>query len=346
MVLLGTTGTNRDATDERGAVAVAVLLALLAVVPAVVGAEHHVSLAVSGLASTAYFAAGFADGPAFLALPTVIAVFAQREPVRQWAPWAAPAVALTAAAIVWRPLFEDEGLTREPWQAFGLTAVAVAAGALGTLVRTRAAASRDRTQRAATEERLRMAQDLHDGVGHGLAVIAMQAGAALHVLDKDPAKARANLEAIRATSKESLEALRTELARMSGDAAARRPAPGLDDLDGLLDRVRGGGLAVERIGAVDGVPEPVSRAAYSVVQESLTNVLRHAHASRATVTLEHRDGALVVTVQDDGTGAAVQDGGMGISGMRSRVEALGGSLEAGPAGPGFRVRAVLPEEAS
>ena len=195
-----------------------------------------------------------------------------------------------------------------------------------------------------------MAQDLHDGVGHGLAVIAMQAGAALHVLDKDPARARENLEAIRATSKESLDALRAELARMSGAAGPRRPAPGLDDLDGLLDRVRGGGLVVDRSGSVDGVPESVGRTAYAVVQESLTNVLRHAQATRALVSFERRDGALVVTVRDDGRGGGPggqdgqdgQDGGMGISGMRSRVEALGGTLEAGPGPSGFRVRAVLP----
>jgi signal transduction histidine kinase len=190
-----------------------------------------------------------------------------------------------------------------------------------------------------------MAQELHDGVGHGLAVIAVQAGAALHVLDTDPVKARESLEAIRATSKESLEALRAELAHMSGDPGARRPAPGLDDLDALLDRVRSGGLIVDRTGAVDGLTEPVSRAAYAVVQESLTNVLRHADATRAIVSFERRAEDLIVTVRDDGNGGTPdsgQDGGMGISGMRARVEALGGSLDAGPGPSGFRVRAVIP----
>ena len=103
-----------------------------------------------------------------------------------------------------------------------------------------------------------MAQDLHDGVGHGLAVIAMQAGVALHVLDRDPAKARASLEAIRDTSRESLEALRSELAVMSG-GAPRRPASGLAELPALLDRVRAAGLRVEVAGMPGEVSEMVGR---------------------------------------------------------------------------------------
>ncbi len=349
VVLLGTGASNRQEFDERGAVLFAVFIAFMAVIPAVVGADHHISLALSGLASAGYFAAGLADGPIFLALPAVILVFAQRDAVRKWAPWAVTAVALTAGAILWRTHADDEDATREVWQAFGVIAMALAAGALGTVARTRQAANRDRTQRAATEERLRMAQDLHDGVGHGLAVIAMQAGAALHVLDQDPAKARENLEAIRVTSKEALDALRAELAQMSGDPGARRPAPGLDELDGLLDRVRSGGLLVDRTGAVGGLSEQVSQAAYAVVQESLTNVLRHAGATRAIVSFERRGSDVVVTVRDDGRGGLSssprQDGGMGISGMRGRVEALGGSLDAGPGPSGFRIRAILPEQA-
>jgi signal transduction histidine kinase len=297
------------------------------------------------VATAGYFALGYADGPVFLALPIVTLVAAWTARVREWVWPAAVAATLACAALAARAFLYDDIGRGSPWQGIGIVAVVAAAGAAATALRTRQEANLDRTQRAATEERLRMAQDLHDGVGHGLAVIAMQAGAALHVLDKDPARARENLEAIRATSKESLDALRAELARMSGDAPARRPAPGLDDLDGLLDRIRGGGLVVERSGSAAGVSDPVSRTAYSVVQESLTNVLRHAHATRAQVSLDRRDGELVVTVRDDGRGGAVngQHGGMGINGMRSRVEALGGTLEAGPGAEGFRVRAVLPE---
>jgi signal transduction histidine kinase len=193
-----------------------------------------------------------------------------------------------------------------------------------------------------------MAQDLHDGVGHGLALIAMQAGVALHVLDKDPAKARQSLETIRDQSREALDELRAEVARMSGESAPRRPAPGVGRLAALVERVRAGGLRVDLSVAARDLPDRVDHAAYLVVQESLTNVLRHAQATRATVTLERLDDRLVVTVADDGHGGAVtgQDGGMGISGMRSRVEAIGGTLEAGRTSEGFRVQAVLPVGAS
>jgi signal transduction histidine kinase len=344
VVLLGTAATNRE-VDPRLPVALAVVLGVGAGVPAVLRIGPAASLLSSGALLGTYFASGYSDGPAYLTLPAVAFVVAMRAGPREWLWPAIGAAALGCAGLVARPYLWDESGRNSPWQGIGLVAIVAATAAGATAVRSRQAATRDRTQRAATEEKLRMAQDLHDGVGHGLAVIAMQAGAALHVLDTDPARARENLEAIRTTSKESLDALRAELARMSGDQASRRPASGLDDLDGLLDRVRGGGLVVERSGSVDGVTEAVSRTAYAVVQEALTNVLRHANATRALVSFERRDGGLVVTVRDDGRGAGPsgQDGGMGISGMRSRVEALGGTLEAGPGPSGFRVRAVLPE---
>jgi signal transduction histidine kinase len=187
-----------------------------------------------------------------------------------------------------------------------------------------------------------MAQDLHDGVGHGLAVIAMQAGVALHVLDRDPASVRTALDAIRDTSRESLDALRTELSRLSGEAP-RAPQRGLADLEELAGRVRAAGVAVTVTGADQEVPDAVAHAAYLVAQEALTNVLRHAHAESVEVSVTVRDGRATVRVRDDGTASGAHDEGMGITGMRSRVEALGGSLVAGPrpAG-GFEVVAELP----
>ena len=345
LVVGGTAGANGagDGT-ARDQVVPAAVLAALAMLALLLRRWPAVTIGGSAGLVAAYFALDYADGPIYLVVPLAVFVVANDRRPREWWPWAAAAVSLVAIVQAVRAVTGDEVLHQSVWQALGEAAFTAAAGAIGTSLRTRREARAERVQRTATEERLRMAQDLHDGVGHGLAVIAMQAGAALHVLDKDPARARENLEAIRAASKESLDALRAELARMSGDQGARRPAPGLDDLDGLLDRVRGGGLVVDRSGSVDGVPETVSRTAYAVVQESLTNVLRHAHATRALVSFERRDGGLVVTVRDDGRGGGPsgQDGGMGISGMRSRVEALGGSLEAGPGPSGFRVRAVLP----
>jgi signal transduction histidine kinase len=199
-----------------------------------------------------------------------------------------------------------------------------------------------------------MAQDLHDGVGHGLAVIAMQAGVALHVLDRDPGAARRSLEAIRDTSRESLDALRAELVRLSpteGVPAPRRPRNGLADLEVLADRVRAGGvqvaLDVDPAAVAGGVAPAADSVGYLVVQEALTNVLRHSGATSARVLVRRAGELLEVTVRDDGRGrgAAAPGPGLGIPGMRSRVVALGGTLEAGPvAGGGFEVRAALPAE--
>ncbi|MGH1564617.1 sensor histidine kinase [Mumia sp. DW29H23] len=347
IVLLGTVASNREVGSSHGEVVGAALTAVLAVLPAVFPWRAEVALLASGICTAVYFGAGFADGPVFLALPTVTFMVALRATSYRWVPWAVGAALVAAAALVIRMLATDGQRTQEVWQAIGLLAVVAAAGAVATAVSQLQSSRADRSARAATEERLRMAQDLHDGVGHGLAVIAMQAGVALHVLERDPAKARESLEAIRATSRESLDALRAELGRMSGTEAARRPVRGIDDLDALLDRVRAGGLEVVRTGDVQHVDDRLGEVVYAVVQEALTNVLRHAGATRAVVDVARNASTLEVTVSDDGRGGPTsgQDEGMGITGMRARVGEVGGVLAAGPAGgAGFRVHASLPEE--
>ena len=229
-------------------------------------------------------------------------------------------------------------------QSIGVTAVAATAASVGSLVSSRQQTKQERLARVATEEQLRMAQDLHDGVGHGLAVIAMQAGVALHVLEKDPAAARQSLEAIRDTSRESLDSLRAELSRLSG-AAPRTPRRGLADLDVLVERVgaaAGLDVAVRRSGSSRPLESAVDAAAYAIIQESLTNVLRHASARSIVVEIDAADD-LRLRVTDDGRGGTVHDEGMGLPGMRERVEALGGSFTAGPrAEGGFEVGAVIP----
>lgn len=356
LLVIGTAAANQAVGSPEPVVG-GVLLAAAAMVPAVLpglGARWRLpvgaSLLASGAFTGAYFAAGYCDGPIFLALPAVTFVVAISLPVARWLWWALPALALVALGLAgryawWQP---DAG-HQHFWQAVGAIAVVAATGAIATAGRSRMDAHVERTGRAATEERLRMAQDLHDGVGHGLAVIAMQAGVALHVLDRDPGRAREGLEAIRATSKEALDALRSELAAIAGEPARRRPAHGIADIPALLDRVRSAGLAVDvegDLGATDGLDERIGQVVHAVVQESLTNVLRHAGAERATLALD-RDagGALLLFVTDDGRGGRVQDGGMGISGMRARVEALGGSFEAGRTGDGrhgFRIAVRIP----
>jgi signal transduction histidine kinase len=173
----------------------------------------------------------------------------------------------------------------------------------------------------------------------------MQAGVAAHVLDRDPARARELMATVATTSREALDGLRADLERMRSPAeeAARRPGPGLADLPLLLDRMRDGGLRLSvTLPAGDAVPPDVGAVAYRIVQESLTNVLRHAGTSEASVRVAV-DGAVHVEVADRGNGPAGGDGGSGIAGMRRRAESVGGQLSAGPReGGGFLVRAELP----
>jgi signal transduction histidine kinase len=206
------------------------------------------------------------------------------------------------------------------------------------------------------EERLRIARDLHDVVAHSLASINIQAGAGAHVAAAHPDQAAAALAAIKVASKDALDELRQTLGVLrSGrdaatEAAPRAPLPSLTRLDALVERTTRAGLPVEVI--VDGaapLPAAVDAAAYRIVQESLTNALRHAGpAARATVRLTYRADALEIAVEDDGLGStALNDSpGHGLVGMRERAAGLGGTLDAGAvAGGGFRVRAVLPVRA-
>jgi signal transduction histidine kinase len=196
-----------------------------------------------------------------------------------------------------------------------------------------------------------MAQELHDNVGHELAVIAMQAGVALHVLDRDPVRAREALEAIRATSRSSLDGLRAELDVLRtprSESAPRRPTAGLADVDVLVGRIRAGGVDVEAsIDDGGDLPPEIDAAAYRILQESLTNVLRHSGSRLAQVRIRREGSHLLVRVLDDGPVRADANlppgAGTGIPGMRARVEDLGGTFEAGPhPGGGFEITALLP----
>jgi signal transduction histidine kinase len=318
----------------------------------------ELTVAVNAAAVTAYFAwsPSFPDGPIYLGIFfCTYAVVSRREP-RRWLPYVGPALVVIVAALLVREARVDAtGSLGMAARLIWFTMIDIAAAALAVASTSRRETRAEQVRRTATEERLRMAQDLHDGVGHGLAVIAMQAGVALHVLDQDPAAARRSLEAIRDTSKESLESLRAELVRLSpttGDQALRRPRNGLDDLEVLAARVRAGGVQVvldsgPAASVATGITPETDAVGYVVVQEALTNVLRHAGASTAWVRVRSTGGRLEISVRDDGRGTPGEllSHGMGIPGMRTRVEALGGTLDAGPvAGGGFEVRAVLPVE--
>jgi signal transduction histidine kinase len=205
------------------------------------------------------------------------------------------------------------------------------------------------------EQRLRYAHELHDVVGHALVAINVRAAAAAHLARREQGASPVGaLEEIASTSAEALGELRAALKGLrSDDSVPLRPAgAGLADLGDLIAGVKGAGLTVEldMAAATEAVPPAVGHAGYRIVQEGLTNVLRHSTAKHARVRIGHDEGALLVEVLDDGqavtgTGGGIVGGGHGLLGMRERAAALGGSCEAGPApGGGWRVRARIPIE--
>jgi signal transduction histidine kinase len=209
----------------------------------------------------------------------------------------------------------------------------------------------EEAQRRAEQERLRIARDLHDVVAHTLITINVQAGVAAHLHDRDPKQGRDALAAIESASHEALEELRTILGvlREPGDTdAPLEPSPDLAAVDTLIEQARSTGLDVNF--ELDGaqptrVPEAVQLAAFRILQESLTNVRRHAPAAKARVNLSYRDDRLSMMIENDAIQTSAGNGrasGVGIVGMRERATALGGTLNANRSGERFRVVAELP----
>src|SRR5205823_9102116 len=165
----------------------------------------------------------------------------------------------------------------------------------------------EEARRRASEERLRIAQELHDVLAHNISLINVQAGVALHLMDEQPEQARTALTAIREASKDALGELRSvlDILRQSGEEPPRSPTAGLDDLPRLIAGAEAAGLIVHPdIRPLPPLPPGVDLAAYRIVQEALTNVTRHAHARSATVRIAHDDGAAIAEVLDDGVGMA------------------------------------------
>jgi signal transduction histidine kinase len=298
------------------------------------------------------------DGPAgfpALIVALVNAVLAGRRAIA----WGTIAVGYVAFGWV-EPLVYDDSWP-DLGQALGLAAWLLVLATGAEIVRTRrerrselAHVQAEEARRRASEERLLIAQELHDVLAHNISLINVQAGVALHLLEERPDQARPALSAIKDASKEALGELRSVLDILrqadDGSRAPRAPTAGLRDLEGLVERTRAAGLDVrlETEGEVRPVPAGADLAAFRIAQEALTNVVRHADAGQATVRLTYGDDELRVQVDDDGRGGppplpGEHDEGRGITGMRERVYALGGRFEAGPRpGRGFRVRASLP----
>jgi signal transduction histidine kinase len=205
----------------------------------------------------------------------------------------------------------------------------------------------ERAKAAVAEERARIARDLHDVVAHNVSVMVVQAAAAEEVLARDPERARAPLLAIQETGTQALNEMRRLLGILRADdrELALGRQPGLGSLDALAGEFRDAGLPVEV--TVEGerrpLPAGIDLAAYRIVEEALTNALKHARGATTRVSIRQADGTVEVEVTDDGPGPVGGDGGHGLIGMRERAAMYGGTLEAGGRdGGGFAVRARLP----
>jgi len=285
----------------------------------------------------------------------IIAFFAAATAGKRYSAWLA--LAICFAWTIWlAPLVYDYKIppANDALLLAGWTVAVVIAAEAYRFRAERVAATRASRQidqrRRQSEERLRIARDLHDVIGHNISLINVQASMGLDLMDSQPEQARAALSAIKSASKDALEELRTMLTTLRQDAAApRSPAPGLDRLPELIELTRAAGLSVEAevTGKAPPLPAAVHMAAYRIIQESLTNVARHAGRARVTVRVTYGDTNMHVEIDDDGTapsGRGTPIGtGSGITGMRERAAALGGELSAGfRPGGGFRVSARLP----
>ncbi|MFD8104528.1 sensor histidine kinase [Nocardia fluminea] len=381
--LVGSSGANSHQTGVRSLDAFAYLLLLAG--PVALGFRRVMPepvLAVALIAAITYVLRDYGYGPIFLSL--VIAFLSAAVTGSRWRTY--PAVAIGYLTMVW-PLPALLGRDTGVWQVFGLLAwmgvlVAIAEGVRQrravVLARTQRAEAAQRDEqaqqaRAASEERLAIARELHDVLAHSLSLINVQSSVALELFDRKPQQAAAALATIKTTSKEALAEVHTllhairsgttvvpEYPEHTGAAedsspppppprpAPRAPAPTLDDLDALLERTRATGLDVDTkiIGTPKKLPSVIDVAAARIVQESLTNVVRHAPGATALITLRYTPESVDITVDNTRpTGAVVRSGigGNGIIGMRERAHALGGALTAGPRpSGGFRVAARLP----
>jgi signal transduction histidine kinase len=248
----------------------------------------------------------------------------------------------------------------DEWLAFGpvgiMFAVAYALGTSARARRDRIAMLEERARRhaeeqdaAAIRERERIAREMHDILAHSMSLVVVQAEAGPVAVRSDPAKAEEVFDTISTTAREALAQLRRALGVLRSAEPGRMPQPDLDALPSLMERVRQAGLAatLEEDGERRPVPADLAATAYRIVQESLTNTVKHAQARQAWVRLDWRGGALRLEIRDDGRGPVGngdRDGGHGLVGMRERVAAAGGELttSAGADGTGFRVTATLP----
>ncbi|MEV5974129.1 sensor histidine kinase [Streptomyces sp. NPDC051921] len=357
-VLVGTGFAARNQPDRTALDALGRALLLLGAAPLLLRHRYPVPV-VFGVAAVTlgYLAAGYAYGPVFVLV--AVACFAAVVHGHRRAAWWAIGLLWAGHLVLAHWLYRylpPAGDGAAPWgQEIPVAAFAMAVLAASELVRVRREQwAKERAERAAAErrradeERLRIARELHDVLAHSLSVINVQAGVGLALLDSDPGQARTALTTIKAASKEALGEVRQVLdtLRAPGDAP-RAPAPGLDRLPELVEQAAAAGLTVrtQSEGRRRRLPPGTELAAFRIVQEALTNVVRHSGSRTALVVLGYGPAVLDLRIDDEGpaTGDDAGGSGNGLAGMRERAAALGGTIEAGTrTDGGFRVHAVLP----
>jgi MYXO-CTERM domain-containing protein len=348
-------------SDEAGARppdVLAVALLLLMAAPLLVRRRWPtaVMVAVGGLALIS-FVAGYPGGPPTIAL--LVALYTIAAAGHRW--WTiAITVVFAGGGLLFRAVFEDD----PPVSVALNSALFILVSLLGDAVHTRrrlvaetrerlrlAASERDaETQRRVTEERLRIARELHDIMAHTITTMSVQAGAALDALDHQPHQTRTALTAMRGASRQALQELRATVSLLRSsvpeDPDTRQPAPGLEQLGDLIDRVDGTGLHIDRhvVGEPIDLTPALELTAYRVIQEGLTNVIRHSTATSVQIRLAYNAEQLRVQIDDDGSGMPPsQAEGFGLRGLRERVDAVGGTMLVGAApGGGVRLRVELP----
>jgi signal transduction histidine kinase len=340
--------------------ALAVVLALALTVPLAWRRQHPAEvLTIVGIATVLIYAASFP--PVFVGNPLLLAFYSAIVHRRRQGVLGA---VLFTVVVICADLIMARG-HRRAVDLFGNVVVFALAWIIGDIIRSRrayTASLRERAERleaeqaltarqAVSDERTRIARELHDVVAHSMSVMVVQAGAARRVIDADPAQAREALQSIEETGRQALDEMRRLVGVLRHDdevAASRWPQPTVEHLDLLLDSLREAGLDVRL--TIEGQPQPlptgVELSAFRIVQEALTNTLKHAGPADAQVVLRWDRDALDVEISDDGQGPTDSGDpvpGHGLVGMRERVALFGGTLQAGARpGGGFRVRARFP----
>jgi signal transduction histidine kinase len=351
IAIVGTHVVGRNQPDQR--VPDAVALALLAAGAAALVFRRRypgwVLIFVQGI-TLLYVLLDYPKGPNFL--PMTIAFFTAVMQGRRLIAWAV--LAAEFVLFPWLPYMLGNEPAPTSTELFGLAGWLLVLAAVAEMAHIRQQriirAREEEARRRAGEERLRIARDLHDVLGHNISLISVQAGVALHLMEQQPEQARVALSVIRDASKDALRELRSvlDVLRQVNEEPPRSPSLGLASLGDLVARASEAGLRVhtEVSGDLGGLPASVDSTAFRIVQEALTNVMRHSGQASASVRVIRDGQELTLRIDNEVGSEASRDGigrGQGILGMQERATALGGVVEAGPRPDGgFRVCARLP----